>query len=176
MSSGVSFYKSSGEPLFPPSYYVGVLSPYSRQPVVNHDGVLYGKYAAEWNELSDFMYATPNVLEAIIRTTMSYYLGEKDSLHFLSIAIGSDASDSATAETATRRSASQSVPEGEQRLHCFVSSDCDPFFCELFHYEIPLVKLECIMGICVCPAASYHLALDPGKIIEYCYYFFHVAQ
>ncbi|CAM9235723.1 unnamed protein product, partial [Ectocarpus fasciculatus] len=123
----------SGNPLFPPSYYADVLSPYSRQPIVNHNGRLYGKYSEKWNEKDDIMYSTPNILEAIIRTTIT------------------------TLDT--------TVPEGEQRLYCSVSSDCDEYFCEFFSFEIPMVKLECLMGVCVCPVASYHVALDPGNSV-----------
>lgn len=172
MSDGVSFYSKSGNPLFPPSYYADVLSPYSRQPIVNHNGRLYGKYSEKWNEKDDIMYSTPNILEAIIRTTMSYYLGEKDALHFLSIVIGTGESggvvkDSASAAAHIDESTTldTTVPEGEQRLYCSVSSDCDEYFCEFFSFEIPMVKLECLMGVCVCPVASYHVALDPGNSV-----------
>ena len=163
MSDGVSFYSKSGKPLFSPSYYTDVLSPYSRQPVVNHNGRLYGKYSERWDENSDIMYSTPNVLEAIIRTTMSYHLGEKDSLRFLSIVVGT--SESVKDYAMASDNFEDTIPEGEQRLYCSVSSDCDAYFCEFFSYEIPMVKLECLMGVCVCPVASYHVALDPGIAI-----------
>ena len=169
MATGVSFFDYSGNPLFPPSYYAGVLSPYSRQPVVNHKGQLYGKFSDEWNEDNDKMYSLPNMLEAIIRTSMSYHLGNKNALHFLRIVIGTEGPVSVNLDqnailNSPKGEALEIVtPGGEVRLSCSASSDCEEYFCELFSYDIPMMQLECLMGVCVCPAASYHLALDPGK-------------
>jgi hypothetical protein len=41
---------------------------------------------------------------------------------------------------------------------CNVTSDCGS--CEIMLYK--LVQMECLLDLCVCPSAFYHLALDIG--------------
>lgn len=133
---GGSVYMRRGS--VPPTYYTGVLEPSSGGlPVIQHGAYVYGRYTMEegvsWDQNHDKIYSVPSVLEAFLRTALSHYLGGNGG----------------------------PMEEGaDEPGACSASSDCGQ--CTILDYE-DTVQMECVNDVCICPAAFYHLALDPGR-------------
>lgn len=87
-----------------------------------------------WDDVDDKVFVIPVFLEAFIRSFLSYHLS-------------GDKPSTRNPSTA---------------LNCNATSDCGA--CSSPVADLYDVHQECILNVCLCPAAYYHLALDIGTI------------
>ena len=87
-----------------------------------------------WDPEVNKVYIRPTQLEAFIRSFLSY---EWTSDRF-----------------------SNSLNDNSKSSACNATSDCGSCPGGILSYSN--VKMECLVGKCICPAAFYHLALDIG--------------
>ncbi len=87
-----------------------------------------------WDDVDDKVFVIPVSLEAFVRPFLSYHL---------------------SGDQPAMRTPSIA-------LNCKTTSDCGA--CSSQVAELYDVHQECILNVCLCPAAFYHLALDIGTL------------
>jgi hypothetical protein len=91
----------------------------------------------QWDAAKMKVFVVPDKLEAFIRTFLSFNFRDQSS--------------------------SSSSNANNNEIVCTISSQCG--ICPIAVMGIyNHVKMECIVGKCICPTAFYHLALDIGEL------------
>lgn len=117
----------------PPNYYVGTLNAVSGGlPVVQHEQYIYGKYSAG----GEVGWNADSDRAFIIPNALEAFIRSALSYHLFT----------------------ENMEMEVDVVTCETSAECGN--CTILDYDA--VKMECLIQKCVCPTASYHLALDPG--------------